>query len=144
MVNVNDPEAAYLGPKLWDKPVSLPPLDDTEFSIMNIDDFLNENNISLDADPIMGSTQSRENTPDKITDSPLRSKMEAMEMNDSNMDDDDEDDEEDDRYRDSLSDEPSENDRKSLKRPAPKNLLPKVIPTTQARVSKLIPFLTVM
>ncbi len=50
MVSASDPESAFLGPKLWDKAIPLPVLDtvDTEFSIMNIDDFLNENNISLD------------------------------------------------------------------------------------------------
>ena len=54
-VTAANPQSAYLGPKLWDKPISLPSLDESEFSIMNIDDFLNENNLSLEdkEDPVM-------------------------------------------------------------------------------------------
>lgn len=42
-----NPEFAFLGPRVWNKPISLP-LEDEEdddcFSLLNIDDFLNENN----------------------------------------------------------------------------------------------------
>ena len=46
-------ESAFLGPRLWSKPISLPVADDDEddepdFSVMNIEDFLNENNIDMD------------------------------------------------------------------------------------------------
>lgn len=54
-----DPSAAFLGPKLWDKPISLPPLEEEEeegegvdgdaFDVMNMEDFLLENNIRLDS-----------------------------------------------------------------------------------------------
>lgn len=46
--SASNPESAFLGPKLWDKPISLPPLDETEFSVMNIDEFLTENNLNLE------------------------------------------------------------------------------------------------
>merc|ERR1711976_996460 len=58
VISANNPESAFLGPKLWDKPISLPPLDDTEFSVMNIDEFLNENNINLDEEDSKQSVQS--------------------------------------------------------------------------------------
>jgi len=50
-----NPESAFLGPRLWNKPISLPVGDDDDdeenepdFSVMNIEDFLNENNIDMD------------------------------------------------------------------------------------------------
>ena len=72
MVSAADPQSAFLGPKLWEKPISFPSLDDTEFSIMNIDDFLNENNISLDEDSssqkasTSSSPQAEENLQEKM------------------------------------------------------------------------------
>merc|ERR1711976_473094 len=60
VISANNPESAFLGPKLWDKPIALPPLDDTEFSVMNIDEFLNENNINLDAELGKQQQQPRE------------------------------------------------------------------------------------
>lgn len=50
IIDGSNPEAAFLGPRLWDKTISVPSFDETELSIMNIDDFLNENNINLDDD----------------------------------------------------------------------------------------------
>merc|ERR1711860_276249 len=48
------------GPRLWDKTISVPSFDETELSIMNIDDFLNENNINLDDDATTGQQQQGE------------------------------------------------------------------------------------
>ncbi len=47
VVSASEPESAYLGLKLWDRSI-----DDAEFSIMNIDDFLKENNLSVDDEAI--------------------------------------------------------------------------------------------
>ena len=53
VVSANKPESAFLGPKIWKNPITLPMLSgnngsgDAEFSIMNIDDFLNENNFDI-------------------------------------------------------------------------------------------------
>lgn len=63
VVSAAKPESAFLGPKIWKNPITLPMLNgsagngsggdgtgnggDAEFSIMNIDDFLNENNFDL-------------------------------------------------------------------------------------------------
>lgn len=60
VISATNPESAFLGPKIWDKPISLPPLDDTEFSVMNIDEFLNENNINLDEE------DSKQNLQDNV------------------------------------------------------------------------------
>jgi len=40
------PESAYLGLKLWSKPISIQEFNDDDFDIMNIEDFLLENNLS--------------------------------------------------------------------------------------------------
>lgn len=52
VINMSKPTSAFLGPKIWKNPITLPMLnscsDNAEFSIMNIDDFLNENNLDLD------------------------------------------------------------------------------------------------
>ena len=54
VVSSAKPESAFLGPKIWKNPITLPMLSgnngsgDAEFSIMNIDDFLNENNFDFD------------------------------------------------------------------------------------------------
>lgn len=51
VVSTSKPEDAFLGPKLWDKSFSIPvntsETEESEFSIMNIEDFLNENNLTL-------------------------------------------------------------------------------------------------
>ena len=53
VVSSNKPESAFLGPKIWKNPITLPMLSgnngsgDAEFSIMNIDDFLSENNFDI-------------------------------------------------------------------------------------------------
>lgn len=44
-----DASNAYLGPKLWDKPISLQEFNEEDFFVMNIDEFLAENNLQLDA-----------------------------------------------------------------------------------------------
>ena len=45
-----NPESAFLGPKLWSKPVPMPMTNDSdeEFAVMNIDDFLNENGFEVE------------------------------------------------------------------------------------------------
>jgi hypothetical protein len=44
-----NPEAAFLGPKLWTKNIPMPVNDDPgDFSVMNIDDFLTENGFDID------------------------------------------------------------------------------------------------
>jgi len=43
--SVPRPEAAYLGPKLWEKPISLQQFNEDDFFVMNIDDFLAENDL---------------------------------------------------------------------------------------------------
>jgi len=55
VVSSNKPESAFLGPKIWKNPITLPMLSgnngsgDAEFSIMNIDDFLSENNFDINS-----------------------------------------------------------------------------------------------
>ena len=44
-----DPESAYLGPKLWEKPISLQQFNEEDFFVMNIDEFLTENNIPMES-----------------------------------------------------------------------------------------------
>jgi len=54
VVQVSDPTSAYLGPKLWNQPISLPDLmedDDEPADIMNMDEFLAENNLHFDIEP---------------------------------------------------------------------------------------------
>jgi leukemia factor-related protein len=45
-------DSAFLGPRLWNKPISLPVNlsedEEPDFSVMNIEEFLNENNIEMD------------------------------------------------------------------------------------------------
>jgi len=58
-----NPETAFLGPRVWNKPITLQLEDDeTDFSVMNIDDFLNEN--SIDVDDTMGMDD-----PDEVDES---------------------------------------------------------------------------
>ena len=46
---VINPESAFLGPKLWSKPVPMPVTgENDDFSVMNIDDFLSENGFDLE------------------------------------------------------------------------------------------------
>ena len=47
--NIPKNNIIYLGPRIWDKHVSLQEVDETEedFSVMNIDEFLEENNIQV-------------------------------------------------------------------------------------------------
>jgi len=53
IVQVSDPTSAYLGPKLWNKPISLNELmdDDEPSDVMNMDEFLAENNLQFDIEP---------------------------------------------------------------------------------------------
>ena len=44
-----DPQAAYLGPRLWEKPISLQQFNEEDFFVMNIDEFLTENNLSMES-----------------------------------------------------------------------------------------------
>lgn len=131
VVSANDPEAAFLGPKIWDKPISLPPLlDDTEFSIMNIDDFLNENNISLDStDPVMPAIPSKEASPEPTltvnSSDLLRDKMEDMDMAGGSLLDEEQSSDEDEEEEEEMAMKIS--NKKATKRPAstPRNQLPK-------------------
>ena len=44
-----NPESAFLGPKLWSKPIPMPVTgENDDFSVMNIDDFLSENGFDLE------------------------------------------------------------------------------------------------
>lgn len=49
------PETAFLGPRMWDQVFSLPLEEEEEegddFSVMNIDDFLSENNVDMEEIP---------------------------------------------------------------------------------------------
>jgi len=63
------PESAYLGLKLWSKPISMQEFNDDDFDIMNIEDFLLENNLSKDTDmteevEIQGALKSDEMSPE--------------------------------------------------------------------------------
>jgi hypothetical protein len=44
-----DPQSAYLGPRLWEKPISLQQFNEEDFFVMNIDEFLTENNLSVES-----------------------------------------------------------------------------------------------
>ena len=39
------PESAFLGPKLWQKPISFQEFNEDDFFVMNIEDFLTENDM---------------------------------------------------------------------------------------------------
>eukprot|EP00092_Neocalanus_flemingeri_P021370 GFUD01023165.1.p1 GENE.GFUD01023165.1~~GFUD01023165.1.p1 ORF type:complete len:331 (-),score=74.58 GFUD01023165.1:65-1057(-) len=43
-----EPRSAYLGPKLWEKPISLQEFSQDDFFVMNIEEFLAENNLQVD------------------------------------------------------------------------------------------------
>jgi len=47
------PSSAYLGPKLWNNPISLPDImdDDEPSDVMNMEEFLAENNLTFNFDP---------------------------------------------------------------------------------------------
>jgi len=51
MTSTINPESAFLGPKLWSKPIQMPltleTQDNEDFAVMNIDDFLSENGFDL-------------------------------------------------------------------------------------------------
>jgi len=53
IIPVSDPTSAYLGPKLWNNPISLPDLmeDDEPSDVMNMEEFLAENNLHFDIEP---------------------------------------------------------------------------------------------
>nr|ACO11939.1 Hepatic leukemia factor [Lepeophtheirus salmonis] len=57
-----DPKDAYLGPKFWDKPItldSLSEMDEPEFSVMNFNEFLIENDLTMsgsNSDSVMDSS----------------------------------------------------------------------------------------
>jgi len=57
-----NPESAFLGPKLWSKPIPMPTTgENDDFSVMNIDDFLSENGFDLDepSSPSIGKASPR-------------------------------------------------------------------------------------
>lgn len=53
IIPVSDPTSAYLGPKLWNNPISLPDImdDDEPSDVMNMEEFLAENNLHFDIEP---------------------------------------------------------------------------------------------
>merc|ERR1711963_235256 len=71
---VINPESAFLGPKLWSKPIPMPVTgDNDDFSVMNIDDFLSENGFDLEAEhpsspSDLGVSSPRSNASDMETD----------------------------------------------------------------------------
>jgi len=52
--------SAYLGPKLWDRPISLDKFNEDDFFVMNISEFLEENNLTEE-----GKETDEEDTPMK-------------------------------------------------------------------------------
>jgi len=73
--NVSSAKSAFLGPKIWKKPLHFQKMGaggtsgnieggmdpaNTEFSVMNIDEFLNENNFDFDQFPLRASEEERE------------------------------------------------------------------------------------
>jgi len=53
-------QSAYLGPKLWEKPMSLQQLQDDDFFVMNIEEFLAENNLQVDHNSPQSSPEPEE------------------------------------------------------------------------------------
>jgi len=56
IIQVSDPTSAYLGPKLWDKPISLHDLlddqeEDEPSEVISMNEFLAENNLHFDSEP---------------------------------------------------------------------------------------------
>jgi len=58
------PESAFLGPKLWDKPISLQEFNEDDFFVMNIDDFLAENDLQKDKDKFGKALKENEKSPE--------------------------------------------------------------------------------
>jgi len=56
------PESAYLGPKLWQKPISLQEFNEDDFFVMNIEDFLTEND--LDRNKLDKAMKCNEGSPE--------------------------------------------------------------------------------
>jgi len=46
-----DNQSAYLGPRLWDRKLSLNDVGEDAFNVMNIEEFLEENNIDISSEP---------------------------------------------------------------------------------------------
>merc|ERR1712212_51402 len=65
LISVSDPTSAYLGPKLWDNPISLQDLiaEDEVSDVMNMDEFLAENNLSFDIEPQQEQEQEQGDSP---------------------------------------------------------------------------------
>jgi len=65
LISVSDPTSAYLGPKLWDNPISLQDLiaEDEPSDVMNMDEFLAENNLSFDIEPQQEHEQEQGDSP---------------------------------------------------------------------------------
>merc|ERR1712013_773732 len=65
LISVSDPTSAYLGPKLWDNPISLQDLiaEDEGCDVMNMDEFLAENNLSFDMEPQQEQEQEQADSP---------------------------------------------------------------------------------
>jgi len=55
-----EPQSAYLGPKLWEKPISLQQFNEDDFFVMNIEEFLAENNLQVDNKKTDGNETSPE------------------------------------------------------------------------------------
>ena len=84
-----NPEAAFLGPKLWSKSVPMPISGENEdFSVMNIDDFLSENGFDLNdpPSPSISNSSHKSTSEDMDTDSniePPRKKVMVARRQDS-------------------------------------------------------------
>jgi len=68
MAGAINPESAFLGPKLWSKPIQMPleqTQDSEDFAVMNIDDFLSENGFDLNEDslPAEGGKEDQPTSP---------------------------------------------------------------------------------
>jgi len=66
IIQVSDPTSAYLGPKLWDKPISLHDLldeqdDDEPSEVISMNEFLAENNLHFVSEPQNTTSQLEDN-----------------------------------------------------------------------------------
>jgi len=73
---VINPESAFLGPKLWSKPIPMPVTgENDDFSVMNIDDFLSENGFDLEDQPPSSPSELGVSSPRSYTSSDMETEM---------------------------------------------------------------------
>ena len=92
-----NPESAFLGPKLWSRPVPMPITgDNDDFAVMNIDDFLSENGFDLDGNaapsPKSDDMDTDSNESNEVSRTKKGTQKRQFEVED-DIDDDDDDDE---------------------------------------------------